>query len=278
MSLARLPNGIELWYEEAGAGSPVLLLMGTGADHSLWGPQVDAYAAEHRLITIDSRGTGRSTRPDDPTTCTPRTMAEDAKHLLDHLGIDRVHLGGLSLGSAVAQEFAIAWPDRLLTLSLHGTWGRSDEWFRRMIDTLEYPARLGDVRTYLRFGLMWVLSPSYLSERPADVAAIERTYLDENPYPPSGRGICNHTHADKAHDALDRLHTIRTRTLVTAGEMDWIVPPRYGEEVARRIPGSRYVLFRGPYASHVANIEMADDWNRTTLAFLRGEEVGERLT
>lgn len=278
MPAARLPNGIEVWYETHGDGPPVLLLMGTGADHSLWASQVEAYAREHRLITIDSRGTGRSTRPADPTTCTPYAMAEDVRLLLDHLGIERVHLGGLSLGSAVAQEFAIAWPERLLSLALHGTWGRSDAWFKRMIDTLEYPARLDDVRTYLRFGLMWVLSPTYLEERPDDVAAIERTYLDENPYPPSGLGIRNHTHADKAHDALDRLHRIRTRTLVTAGEMDWIVPPRYGEEVARRIADCRYVLFRGPYSSHVANIEMADEWNRTTLAFLRGEEVGARLS
>jgi pimeloyl-ACP methyl ester carboxylesterase len=277
MPKAKLPNGIELYWESHGSGEPVLLLMGTGADHSLWGPQVEAYSREFRLVTIDSRGTGQSTRPADPTTCTPSTMAEDAKLLLDHLGIERVHLGGLSLGSAIAQEFALAWPERLLSLALHGTWGRSDAWFRRMIDTLEYPARLGDVSTYLRFGLMWVLSPKFLEERPDEVAAIERTYLVENPHPPTGAGICNHTHADKVHDALDRLPSIRARTLVTAGEMDWIVPPRYGEEVARRIPDCRYVLFRGPYASHVANIEMTDEWNRTTLAFLRGEEVGERL-
>jgi pimeloyl-ACP methyl ester carboxylesterase len=130
---------------------------------------------------------------------------------------------------------------------------------------------------YLRTALMWVLSPKFLEERADDVAAIERFFLVENPFPASGPGICNHTHADKAHDAMDRLHRIGTRTLVTAGEMDWIVPPRYGEEVARRIPGSRYHLFRGPFASHVTNIEMADEWNRVTLAFLRGEEVGVRL-
>ena len=278
MPIAKLPNGIDLYWESHGAGEPVLLLMGTGADHSLWGPQVAAYSNVHRLLTIDSRGTGQSSRPADPTGCTPRTMAEDAKHLLDHLGIEQVHLGGLSLGSAIAQEFALAWPERLLSLALHGTWARSDEWFKRMIDTLEYPARLGDTRAYLRFGLMWVLSPTFLAEKQDEVAAIERTYLEENPFPPSGPGICNHTHADKAHDAESRLHLIRTRTLVTAGEMDWIVPPRYGRDVARRIPGSSYHLFEGPHASHVANIEMADDWNRVTLAFLRGENVGVAVT
>src|SRR5688500_3141241 len=138
MPSVRLPNDVDLWYEEHGSGEPVLLLMGTGADHSLWAPQVDAYSKRHRFITIDSRGTGRSSRPKDPTTCTPKSMAQDALFLLDALGIEKVHLGGLSLGSAVAQEAALMAPHRMLSLSLHGAWAKSDEWFRRCIDTLEY--------------------------------------------------------------------------------------------------------------------------------------------
>lgn len=278
MPIVKLPNGIEQYYEVTGpAGAEhAMLLMGTGSDHTMWAAQAEAYSREYRLITIDSRGTGRSTRPADPTVTTPFTMAEDAKLLLDHLGVGRVHLGGLSLGSAIAQEFAIAWPDRLHSLALHCTWGRSDEWFCRMIDTLEYPARLGDMETYLRFALMWVVSPEFLETRPADVAAIERGFR-ENPFPASGPGVMNHTHADKAHDAMSRLHLITARTLVTAGEVDAIVPPRYGEEVARRIPNAEYLLFRGPYSSHIACIEMAAEWNEKTLAFHRGESVGVRL-
>lgn len=140
MPFAEVPNGIRIYYEEHGSGEPVLLLMGTGADHSFWGPQIEPYSKQYRLIVIDSRGTGQSTRPDDWKSCTPKAMASDAFGVLDHLGIDRAHVGGLSLGSAVAQEMALAQPDRLLSLSLHGTWARSDEWFVRAIDTLAYPA------------------------------------------------------------------------------------------------------------------------------------------
>jgi pimeloyl-ACP methyl ester carboxylesterase len=277
MPFADVPNGMRIYYEEHGSGEPVLLLMGTGADHTFWSPQIPAYSERHRTIVIDSRGTGQSTRPDDATTCTAAAMAEDARGVLDHLGIGRAHLGGLSLGSAVAQEFALRWPERLLSLALHGTWGRSDEWFVRAIDTLEVPAAQGDVGRYLYWALMWVLSPRFLAEQPDAVDEITRTYLDENPHPPTGPGIMNHTHADKAHDTLDRLHTIRVRTLVTAGEMDWLVPPRYCEEVARRIPGARYHLFRGDFSSHCACVEMAEEWNRVTLSFLAGDDVGDML-
>jgi 3-oxoadipate enol-lactonase len=274
MPFADVPDGIRIYYEEYGAGVPVLLLMGTGADHTFWGPQIPAYSARYRTIVIDSRGTGQSSRPADPTTCTAAVMARDALGVLDHLGIERAHVSGLSLGSAIAQEIAIGTPERLLSLSLHGTWGRSDEWFVRAIDTLEEPARQGDMRRYVYWALMWVLSPRFLAEQPDAVADIERTYLLENPHPPSGPGVTGHTHADKIHDTLERLPAIGVRTLVTAGEMDWLVPPRYGMEVARRIPGARYHLFRGDYSSHCACVEMAEEWNRVTLAFLAGEDVG----
>jgi pimeloyl-ACP methyl ester carboxylesterase len=246
------------------------MLMGTGADHTFWGPQIGPYSERFRTIVIDARGTGRSTRPADPTTCSMRAMAEDALLLLDALGIERAHVSGLSLGSTVAQELALMAPERVLSLSLHGTWGRSDEWFIRAIETLAYPAERGDIHAYLRFALMWVLSPRFLAEQPEQVAQITRNYIDDNPYPPTREGILGHTHADVTHDALDRLHRIGVRTLVTAGEMDVLVPPRYGEQVARRIPGARYHLFRGDFASHCACVEMADDWNRVTLEFLAG--------
>ena len=269
MPFADAPNGIRIYFEEHGSGEPVLLLMGTGADHSFWGPQVDPYSEEFRLIIIDSRGTGQSTRPDDWRSCTAKAMASDAFGVLDHLGIERAHVGGLSLGSAVAQEMALAAPERLLSLSLHGTWGRSDEWFIRAIDTLAYPAEQGDVHKYLYFALMWVLSPRFLAECPDDVEQMVKTYIDDNPHPPSPEGILGHTNADTLHDTLDRLGEIRVPTLVTAGEMDWLVPPRYGEEVARAIPNAEYHLFRGDFASHCACVEMAEEWNEVTLAFLR---------
>ncbi len=274
MPIAKLPNGIDLYHEIHGHGDPVLLLMGTGADHTFWGPQVGPYSERFRTIVIDSRGTGQSSRPADPTTCTMRAMAQDALHLLDALDIDKAHVGGLSLGSTVAQEMALLAPERLLSLSLHGTWGRSDEWFIRAIETLEYPADRGDVHAYLRFALMWVLSPRFLAECPDDVKQIVLDYIDDNPHPPTREGILGHTNADKLHDALDRLPEIGVRTLVTAGEMDWLVPPRYGEEVARAIPGARYHLFRGDFASHCACVEMADEWNRLTLDFIAGNDVG----
>lgn len=274
MPIAHLKSGLDLYYEIHGEGEPVLLLMGTGADHTFWTPQIGPYSERFQLIVIDARGTGRSSRPKAWSGTTMRAMADDAAQLLDFLKIGKAHIGGMSLGSTVSQEFALAYPERVLSLSLHCTWAKSDEWFIRAIETIEYPASMNDVRTYLRFALMWVLSPRFLAEKPDEVLAIVDRYIDDNPHPPTKEGILGHTNADKLHDALDRLPKIRARTLVTAGEMDWLVPPRYGEVVARAIPGARYHLFRGASSSHCACVEMADEWNRVTMDFLAGKDVG----
>jgi len=262
---AKLENGLTLHYEESGDGDPLLLVMGTGADRRFWAAQVPAYAERYRTIVYDSRGVGRSSVPEDPETCSMAAMADDAVQLLDALGIERAHVSGLSLGSTVAQEMALRHPARVRTAQLHGTWGRSDEWFVRMIETLELPVRHGDMEAFIRFALMWITSPTFLATQPDAVRGMEESFLAE---PPDPRGVLGHIHADKTHDALDRLSGIRCPVLVTAGEQDVQVPPRYGGEVARRIPGARYHLFTGPHASHLACVELAEEFNRVTLEWL----------
>jgi pimeloyl-ACP methyl ester carboxylesterase len=192
-------------------------------------------------------------------------MADDAAQLLDQLGIESAHVAGLSLGSTVAQEIALRHPRRVRSAQLHGTWGRSDEWFIRMIETLEEPVKHGDLGAFIRYALMWITSPAFLEGQRETVAAMEAEFLKE---PPDPRGVLGHIHADKTHDALPRLKDIRCPVLVTAGEVDVQVPPRYGRAVAEAIPGAAFHLFRGPHASHLACIEMAGEFNRVTLDWL----------
>jgi len=265
MPFATLPSGDAIHYEEQGSGEPLLLIMGTGADRRFWSAQVPAYAEHYRTIAYDARGVGKSFVPDDPTTCSMAVMADDAVQLLDSLDIERAHVSGLSLGSTVVQEICLRHPDRVLTAQMHGSWGKSDEWFVRMIETLEYLVRQGDMAAFIRYALMWVASPAFLESQPDVVKGMEEAFLEEAPDP---RGVLGHIHADKTHDVLDRLGEIRCPVLVTAGEVDIQVPPRYGRAVAERIPGAKYHEFKGPHASHLACIEMPEEFNGVTLDWL----------
>jgi len=266
MPFVKLPSGLDLYVEEHGRGDALLLVMGTGADHRFWSAQVPAYEKRFRTIVYDARGVGKSSVPPDPSSCSMAAMADDAAELLTALGIERAHVSGLSLGSTVAQEMMIRHPDRVLSAQLHGTWGRSDEWFVRMIETLEEPVKHRDLGAFIRYALMWITSPSFLADNKQMVGAMEAAFLSEPPHP---LGILGHIRADKTHDALDRLGAIRCPVLVTSGEMDVQVPPRYGREVAKRIPKAKFHLFRGPHASHLACVEMAEEFNRVTLRWLQ---------
>jgi pimeloyl-ACP methyl ester carboxylesterase len=264
-----LPTGIRMYCETVGAkGDPFLLLGGTGSDHFLWAGHGAELAKDFRVITPDPRGTGRTTRPADPRTCSMRLMAEDAAALLDALGTGPAHVAGLSLGAAVAMELGALRPDLVKSLHLHGGWARSDRWFIEMMEVMEYPARLGDMRGFLRLALPCILSRTFLNNEAA-VAAIYRGFFDDNPAPPSKEGILGLIHADKTHDAWDRLPLVKAPALVATGENDIQVQPQYGREVADRIPGAEFLLFRGPLASHCALLEMPDEFQRTTRDFIR---------
>lgn len=273
MPFADIQGGLRLYYQQRGEGEPLLLIMGTGADHTFWGMQVPAFSEKYRVIVYDARGVGRSQTPGPPETCTMAAMADDAAGLLAALGIPRAHISGLSLGSTVAQELALRHPQMVSSLQLHGTWGRSDDWFCRMIDTLEYPVRhQDDRRAFIRFALMWILSPSFLEHQAEQVRAMEESFVC-GPFPPTRDGLLGHFHADRTHDALERLGSIRVPALVTAGECDVQVPPRYGRQVTDAIPEARWHLFRGSCASHLTCLEMAEDFNRVGLEFLAGLEA-----
>ena len=272
MPLVDLPTGIEMsapaYYQVEGTGDPLLLIMGTGADHATWAAQAEAYRHRYTVITYDARGTGQSTHPPDVSDYSMRILADDAAALLDCLGVERAHVSGLSLGSATAQELAVNHPSKVATLQLHCTWGRSDEWFIRMIDTNETYILHDDPAGYIRTALLWVASPTFINDQPADVEAFERGFVLDNPHPPSKAGMLGHFHADKTHDALDRVGSIEVPTLITSGEVDWQVPTRYGLEVQQAIGGAALHVFRGPHSSHIAFHEMASEWNAFTLGWL----------
>jgi pimeloyl-ACP methyl ester carboxylesterase len=268
MPLVAINDTLDIHYQERGQGEPLLLIMGTGADHTFWGYQVPVLAEHYRVIVYDARGVGQSRSLTPPEQCTMAAMADDAAGLLAALGIESAHVSGLSLGSTVAQELALRHPGQVRSLQLHGTWAKSDDWFRRMIETLEYPIRSGDDRqTFIRTALMWILSPHFLQSQPGAVREMEEAFLS-GPFPPTRDGLLGHCHADKTHDTLDRLDGIAVPTLVTCGEQDGQVPQRYGRQVVERIPRARWHLFTGPSASHLACLEMPEAFNNLCLEFL----------
>lgn len=262
MPYAHVRSGLTFFYERTGKGPPLLLIMGTGLDHSCWRHQVDAYKEEYECICFDNRGTGKSDGSDDPFTT--KTMAEDTASLLDELHIRKAHVSGLSLGSCIAQELYLLRPDLVQTLQLHGTWGRAHGYAARKFKAQLRLLDILDLADFYEINVLWFITPHYLSTYPQKVADQIRAIVDSAP---SKKSLQAQYRADLEHDALDRLPNITVPTLVTVGSFDLALPPMYAREVASAIPNAELVIFEE--GGHLHNVENPHEFNRITLDFLR---------
>jgi 3-oxoadipate enol-lactonase len=263
MSVAHV-RGIELAYEVSGAGVPVVLLHGFPFNRTLWREQVEALRERYTVITVDLRGHGETpatAAADAPATM--EAMAEDVAALLDELGIERVVLGGLSMGGYVALAFYRLFPERVRALILADT--------RPHADTDE--ARLGREETAtraLREGMNTIadaMLPKLLASathaaEPQIVRRVRDMILQTDPQGAAAalRGMA------VRRDQTKLLREIKCPVLIIVGSLDAITPPADAELMHREISGSRFEVIAG--AGHVSNLERPAEFNRALEKFL----------
>jgi pimeloyl-ACP methyl ester carboxylesterase len=256
--------GVRLNYEISGEGEPLLLIMGTSGSIGLWGDLRPRLAERSRVIAFDNRGLGGSERGERPISTA--SMAEDASALLEALQIPSAHVVGWSLGSAAAQELALAHPEQVSSAVLYGTWGRCDGFQRAVFTALRHPYATCDMEAALGAGGM-AFSPQML-DRP-DFLQLMEPMLPFFPQDDAQMAVTTEQwDADLLHDSLDRLGDIGAPTLVVVGEQDLLTPPWQSKAVADCIPGARYELVTGPGSSHCLHLERPDDVVRIITDFL----------
>jgi 3-oxoadipate enol-lactonase len=236
-------NGIDLYYELAGAGERLLFISGTGADlrrspRLTDGPGFTAF----ELLQYDQRGLGQSAVPAGPYAMTD--YADDAAGLLDALGWDTCLVLGVSFGGMVAQELAIRHPERVRRLVLACTSAGG-------VGGASYPLHelVGlDAQASLeaRFQLLdtrW--DAAWRADNPEMVAMIAEGFQLGGPGGGPAVGPLLQLEARSHHDTSARLEQIGCPTLVCGGRYDGIAPPANSEFLAAKIPGAELALFDG---------------------------------
>ena len=120
MPHATTDDGVKLYYEEAGAGRPLVFVHEYAGDYRSWEPQMRLFSRWYRCIAFNARGYPPSDVPDDPEKYSQARARDDIRSLLDHLAIDRAHVCGLSMGGFAALHFGIAYGARALSLAIGG--------------------------------------------------------------------------------------------------------------------------------------------------------------
>jgi pimeloyl-ACP methyl ester carboxylesterase len=256
-------NGIDLHYVEAGRGEPLLLIMGFGGDHLAWAFQTTVFAHAYRVIAFDNRGAGQSDVPDVPYTS--RMMADDAAGLLDHLGIERAHVLGVSMGGMIAQELALNHPRRVRSVQLHCTLARPDNYLRALSANWRVIREKVTPAEWLRIVALWLFSPATYAERPEFVETVIQTGI-ANPHPFTLTGFLRQGDAIRTHDTVDRLGKLAAPTLVSVADDDILVPPRFARELAGAIPGATLTTIER--AGHGYFWERPEAFNAMCLEFL----------
>lgn len=240
MPFATTPDGTRLYFECHGTGTPLLLLAGQASDHREWDGVRADFAAQHRVIVLDYRGTGQSDKPGAPAYST-RGFAQDAVAVLDQLGLNRAHAYGISMGGRVAQWLAIDHPQRLGALVLGATTPGNAHGVARDAAITQAMQR-GDWIS-LRHTLV---SPTWMAAHPDFEARMAA--MDATPAPAFARRL--HYQASEGHDSWLALDRITAPTLVLHGSDDEINLSANGARLAERIPGAKLKLIDGARHSY----------------------------
>ncbi|HEX2141719.1 MAG TPA: alpha/beta hydrolase [Candidatus Limnocylindria bacterium] len=250
-------------YQEAGQGSPVLLIHAGIADLRMWDEVWPAFTGRHRSIRYDMRGYGDTPLPDGPF-----TYAADAAGLQQALGVERAHVVGVSMGAGVALDLALARPELVDRLVLVAPGLPDWDWAPEMDVFDEQEAELFDrgeldEASWLNVRF-WLDGPT---RQPEEVDADlrrrvfemqRRAFEWENPKADGSWLV---------PDRGERLAEVRSSTLVVAGELDQPDFAGVGQHMAERIPNARLEVMPG--VAHLPPMEAPDEFSRLVLDFLR---------
>ncbi len=253
----------KLHFVTRGEGPPLMLIMGLGADGSVWEEHVKAYEKHFKCYLIDNRGIGLSPAPTGPYTTA--IMADDVAALMDAEGIAAAHVAGLSMGGAIAQELALRHPTRVTKLVLVSTWAKCDDYMKRVFTHFKDMRAVSTLGQFMQLLLLWIWTPAWMTAHADDMdQACRDAGANENPQPRQGfEGQCD---ACITHDTVERLSNITVPTLITIGTLDIFTPLACSEFLHAQISGSRLVHFTK--SGHVHHWEELADFNATTTHFL----------
>ncbi len=268
-------NGIKLYYEEAGSGTPLLFLHEFAGDYRSWEDQMRFFARRYRAITFSARGYPPSDVPEQPELYGQDQLVEDARGLLDALGIDKAHLCGLSMGSYTTLIFGLTYPERALSLVIAGCGygsGQGREEFHQQVE--------GVAQKMLDEGMAkaaetYTLGPArvqFQNKDPRGWKTFRDQFAEHSAIGSANtfRGV--QMQRPSVYDLEERMKRLEVPTLILNGDEDEnCLEP--GLFMKRTIPTAGLELI--PVSGHTINLEEPDRFNRAVLNFVTAVDAGK---
>ncbi len=275
MPLVTATDGVKLYFEEVGSGTPILFVHEFAGDHRSWEPQLRYFARRYRCIAFNARGYPPSEVPQDGEKYSQDHARDDIRAVLDGLSIAKAHIVGLSMGGFATLHFGLQYPERALSLVVAGCGygaqpGKREQFQQEVERTAEMIATQGMVEAAESYALGptrvqfqnkdprgWAEFAGFLAEHAATGSAL--TMLGVQRRRPS------------LYELVDRMQRLTVPTLIVTGDEDEpCLEP--GLLMKRSIRSAGLVVL--PNSGHTINLEEPDLFNRACADFFHQVEGG----
>jgi pimeloyl-ACP methyl ester carboxylesterase len=262
-------DGIRLFYEEIGRGRPVVFVHEFAGDLRSWEPQLRHFGRRYRSIAFNARGYPPSDVPESAAAYSQSLAADDIKAVLDHLGVDKAHIVGLSMGGFAALHFGFRHPSRALSLCVGGCgYGAEPEQRAR------FHAEAGAIAEFIRSANMPAFAEKYAygptrvqfeNKDPRGFADFKRMLADHSALGSANTQLGVQRERPSLYDLIDSMKRLTVPTLVVCGDEDWpcLLPAIL---MKQNIPSAALSVM--PNCGHTVNLEEPSDFNRILGEFL----------
>lgn len=249
-------------YDHAGEGELLVLMHGIGGNRTNWTGQVEFFSEHFHTVAWDARGYGDSDDYDGPLDFSD--FSRDLVRLLDHFGVEKAHISGLSMGGRISQDFYALFPERVKTLTLIATFSGFQNFTmeekQAFIDIRRKPlVEEGKETRDIAPVVAKTLAGPHATPEQFDRLVKSMEALHKESY-------IKTVEATTMYDRTLELEQIAVPTLLIYGENDSLTRPELGEQMAARIKGCEYVMI--PKSGHLINFEQPEPFQNAMLDFL----------
>jgi pimeloyl-ACP methyl ester carboxylesterase len=275
MTYATSADGVRLYLEETGSGTPIVFVHEFGDDHRAWEPQVRFFSRRHRCVTYAARGFPPSDVPSDVAAYSQAQAVTDLLAVIEHCGIARAHIVGCSMGGFATLHFGLDHPERALSLTAIGAGYGAEKQHEREFRASSLEVAAGfETMGSAKFAELYGAGPARVQFQNKDLRGWREFVGRLAQHSEIGaantmRGV--QARRPSLYDLEDRFRALAVPTLLIVGdEDDQCLQP--GIFLKRTIPASGLMVV--PKSGHAVNLEEPDLVNRMLAQFIAMTEAG----
>ena len=275
MPHAQTDDGVRLYYEETGAGAPLIFVHEYAGDHRSWEPQMRHFGRRYRAIAYAARGYPPSDAPEEVSKYSQGRAADDIASVLDHLNIDRAHVVGLSMGGFATLHFGFRYPGRARSLVVAGCGYGAEKGERDKFKAeVQATAKFIDENDMETFAAKYAYGPTRVqleNKDPRGFAEFRRRLAGHSKVGARNTQLGVQGERPSLYDLVDEMRKLTVPTLVITGDEDWpcLQPALL---MKQNIPSAALAVM--PNCGHAINIEDPDEFNRQVGSFLSWVDAG----